>query len=314
MNKLPFEKIKRKILVKQKGFKILKARKKTADELLANGMINLNKPAGLKSIHCGNKIREALEVARSGHAGTLDPAVQGVLPILIGRGVKLSKVLSEAGKKYLCEMRLHGDVGEKKIRAAFKKFTGLIEQLPPRISAVKRVMRKRKVYYVDIKEIKERRVKFEIGCEAGTYIRKYVHDLGQFLKVGAHMAALRRIQAGPFKIEDSITLERVRANYKKWLSSKEDELISEIILPVESAVEYLPKVWVEDGVIPHLKHGSPVFVPGIVQLNDKIKVDDTIAIFSLENKLLALGKAGMTSSQILKRKKGLAVKTDVVLV
>jgi len=84
MNKLPYELVEQKLIYRQK-VKLGKPARKSAEELLNFGIINLDKPRGPKSIHCGNKIRKLLEQPKVGHAGTLDPLVTGVLPIGIGR-------------------------------------------------------------------------------------------------------------------------------------------------------------------------------------------------------------------------------------
>jgi H/ACA ribonucleoprotein complex subunit 4 len=312
MGKLPFEKRKPKILIKQK-IKISKLKPKTAEELFRCGIVNLDKPAPMLSKEAGRKIKNALEIWKAGHAGTLDPAVTGVLPIFLSKSRKLSGILTNAGKEYYCWMRIHDDISEAKVKAALKKFTGKITQLPPKISAVKRVERVREIYYIDYIKKERNTYEFIIGCQAGTYIRKYCHDIGEYLGTGAHMEKLIRTKAGPFKLKDSTKWEDVFKLYKKYRETNDDKLIRKLIRPIEEAVDFLPKVWVDNDVIPRLQHGSPVFAPGIVQVEDDIKVGDIVACYTIENKLASVGFAEMDSKQMIKEKKGLSIKTDVVM-
>ncbi len=315
MNKLPFEKIKRDIIYKQRA-KIKKTfPKRTAEELLNFGIINLDKPKGPKSIHVVNKIRNILEQPKCGHAGTLDPAVTGVLPIGLGKAVKVLSILSLAGKVYEGVMHLHGDTTKEQLQAAVKAFTGKIKQTPPSKSAVARREREREVYWFEIKKISGRDVEFETGVEHGTYIRTLCIQIGEHLGVGAHMQQLRRLQAGPLKIAGSVTVEKVKKNYFKYLKTKnDDKLIREIVLPPEECIAHLPTVWVDSGVIERLAHGSPVFVPGVMAFTSDLQKGSTTAIFDLENNLLGIGIAEVNAAELKGAKKGLAVKTDVVLI
>jgi H/ACA ribonucleoprotein complex subunit 4 len=313
MNKLPYELAEQKLIYKHK-FKFGRPVRKSAEELLNFGIINLDKPRGPKSIHVGNKIRQCLEQPKVGHAGTLDPLVTGVLPIGVGRGVKVLPVISKAGKVYQGIMHIHGDVSREALEDAVKKFTGKIEQLPPRISAVARKLRTREIYWFTLQKVEGQNAWFEVGCEAGTYIRKLCHDMGEYLKVGGHMAELRRIQAGPFKISESVTLDEVRKDYKKYLDTKKDIYIKEFILPPESAVEHLPKVYIDVGVIPRIKHGSPVFAPGVMAYTSDLQENSVTAIFDTSKNLVAIGISQLSAAEMEKAERGMAIKTDVVLI
>jgi predicted RNA-binding protein (TIGR00451 family) len=127
------------------------------------------------------------------------------------------------------------------------------------------------------------------------------------------MAKLIRTKAGPFKLKDSIKWEDVFELYRKYMKSKDDKLIQKLIRPIEEAVNFLPKVWVDDDVLPRLKNGSPIFAPGIVQVDNDIKVGDIVACYTTKSKLASVGFAEMDSKQMIKEKKGMAVKTDVVM-
>ena len=315
MNKLPFEREKVEIIFKKSRFKIARTLKpRSGNELINFGIIVVNKASGPKSSHIDNKIRNLLEQPRVGHGGTLDPKVTGVLPIGIGKAVRVLQVLTTAGKVYQGIMQLHDKASKAKVQKAFSKFTGVITQLPPKISAVKRVPRKREIYWLKILKIKNRDVSFEVGCQAGTYIRKLCHDIGEYLGVGAHMSALQRIQSGPLKLKDSSSLEVVKANYRRYLKTKQDTYIRKIILPPEKAVGHLPKVWIEDAVKKPFSHGSPIFTPGIIAFTSNLTKDVMVAVFDQSNNLIGFGISAKTAKQLETAEKGLAIKTDVVFI
>ena len=209
-------------------------------------------------------------------------------------------------------MHLHKEVEEKKLKEVFKEFTGKIRQKPPVKSAVKRVERTRQIYYFEILEIEEQDVLFKVGCEAGTYIRKLIHDIGKKLGTGAHMAELRRTKAGPFTEETLATLQDLQDAFHYYKKENKEKYLRKIIQPVENAIKHLPKIWVFDTTIESLCHGSDLKVPGISKLNDKISKDDIVAILTLKDELVALGTANLSSNEILKKEKGIAVKTEKV--
>lgn len=291
----------------------MKDYKRNIEELFAQGVVVLDKPAGPKCKYVVNKVQGILEVAHAGHVGTLDPQVVGVLTICLNKATKISGVLSEADKAYEGVMKLHGEISDAKVKAAFKKFTGVIEQLPPKISAVKRVVRKRKIYYFKFLKREENKVWFRVKCQHGTYIRKLAFDVGEYLKVGAHMWRLRRIESGAFTEKDVVSLDDLKKNYKKFLKTKSERFVRKIIRPIEDSVLHIGGVWIDDRVLKPLKNGSPIFVPGITKTT-KFDKKEWIAIFDSKNRLCAIGKAAMSSAQIKKVKKGLAVKTDIVLI
>jgi len=313
MNKLPYERVERKIILREKVRISKRLPKRTAQELLNYGIINLDKPAGPKSIHCVNNLREILEQPKAGHAGTLDPAVTGVLPIGLGRAVKVLPVLSLAGKVYEGKMHVHGEVTKEQLQEAFNKFTGIIKQTPPSKSAVARREREREVYWFEIKSVKGRDVEFEVGCQHGTYIRTLCVQVGEYLKVGAHMAYLRRTQAGPMKIDDSVTFAEIKKSYKRYLRTKQDKYVANFVMVPEKGVAHLPAVWADEGVKEYLKHGSPVFVPGVLAFTSDLQKGATTAVFDLQNNLLAIGFAELSAEELKKADKGMVVKTDTVV-
>ena len=314
---LPFEKIKRKILVKKElktDNKLgCKPEDRPTEEIITYGVININKPQGPTSHQVSDFVQKILHINKSGHSGTLDPHVHGALPVAIGRSTRIVQILLKSGKEYVGIMHLHKDVGLTKLKETIKRnFTGKIKQIPPLKSAVKRVKREREIYYFDILEKQGQDVLFIVGCQAGTYIRKLIHDLGQKLKIGAHMQELRRTKAGHFNESTLFTLQDLIDAFYFYKEENNDKFLRKIIQPVENAIQHLPKIWVFDSSVDTLCHGADLNIPGVSKLNDEIYKDDNVAIMTLKGELVALGTAIINSEEIMRKEKGLAVKTDKV--
>jgi len=314
---LPFEKVKRSILIRRLSETSDKFGKypkdRTTDELIETGIVNIDKPAGPTSHQVSAYVQEIMHIKRSGHSGTLDPNVTGVLPVALTKSTKIIQTLLTAGKEYICLMHLHKPVQEYELYKAFDKFTGNIKQLPPIKSNVKRQLRTRNVYYIDVLEIVEQDVLFKVGTQAGTYIRKLVHDIGQELGCGAHMAELRRSKAGPFQEDTLVTLQDLADAYHYYKKENNDKFIRKIIQPIESAVEHLAKVWIIDTAVDSLCHGASLAVPGISKIHSGIQKGDLVGIFTLKDELVSYGEALMSSKDMM-GEHGLAIKTSKVVI
>jgi len=316
MNKLPFEEIEREILIKKesKGIFGKKPEEIKTQDLINYGIVNIDKPPGPTSHQVSDYVKRILNIKKAGHSGTLDPRVTGVLAVALGRATRISQALLPAGKEYIALMYLHKPIKEEKIRKTFKDFTGKIIQKPPVKSAVRRVERTRNIYYIDIIEIDEQNILFKVGCQAGTYIRKLCHDIGKKLGCGAHMAELRRTKVASFDESTLFTLQDLTDAFYYYKKENNDKYIRKIIQPVENAVKHLPKVWVLDTTINTLTHGRDLAIPGISKIESKIKQNDIVAIMTLKDELIALGTAILNSEEIIKKDKGVAIRTDKVFI
>src|SRR3989338_8573953 len=169
-HQLPYEKVKRERIVKVEAqtdeSRGCRPDQRPIAELIDYGIVNIDKPSGPTSHQVADFVRRILTVSRTGHSGTLDPAVTGLLPTATGRATRIVQLLLPAGKEYIALMHLHADVPEDRLRKACASFVGRISQLPPVRSAVKRQVRSRSVYYLDIMEIAGRDVLFTTGTEA----------------------------------------------------------------------------------------------------------------------------------------------------
>jgi len=298
-----------KILVRDKSVKILKRTpKKSIEELREHSLVILNKPKGPYSRKATRFLLD-IGIKKAGHAGTLDPITTGVLPVFLNRGNKISGILTISKKIYRANMHLHKEVPNTKIQKAVKKFTGKIEQLVPKKSAVKRQVRTREIYKSKIEKIKGRDVTLYVECEAGTYIRKLIHDIGEYLGVGANMDQLERIKSGPFFLKHAHSIKVINEAIK----SKDETKLRKVLLPLERAVEEMPKVWVDDGVLKPFSYGSPIYYNGILQLTDDIEFKDKVALFNTKNELIGLGISRGNSKELLTETEGTAIRNDINL-
>lgn len=317
MGKLPSD-VKREVLVRAQDMTDpshgCEPNKRPIREHLRLGIINLDKPIGPTSHEIVAWVKRVLEIRRAGHGGTLDPNVSGVLPTALEDATKIVQTLLPAGKEYICVMHLHGDVPDHKLEQVLYEFEGEIYQRPPLRAAVKRVLRTRKIYYIELLEREGRDVLMRVGCEAGTYMRKLTHDVGEALGCGAHMRELRRTRTGPFRENETlIKLHDLADAYAFWSEDGDEKYLRRVILPMEAAVEHLPKLVVRDGAVDALCHGASLAAPGVLQVDTGISQDNLVALMTLKDEVVALARATMTSKQIYEAEHGIVAKPERVV-
>jgi H/ACA ribonucleoprotein complex subunit 4 len=286
---------------------------RTVEELLSSAVINLDKPRGPTSHEVVSWVKRILHVDKAGHSGTLDPKVTGVLPVAVKKATKALQVLLLGSKEYVGVMHLHDTVDEKEVLNVFKEFTTVIYQKPPVKSAVARRVRRRKIHKLDLLEMDGKDVLFRTSTQAGTYVRKLCYDMGLVLGVGANMAELRRIRVSHFLEEESVYLQDVQDAYIFYMDEKDETELRRCLKPVETVVQNIPKVWIQDSAVDSVCHGAELAVPGVVKLESLDKVGQTAAVMTLKDELVALGRSEMTTKDILERNKGIAVTTERVL-
>lgn len=228
-----------------------------------DGLILINKQKGFTSHDVVNVIRKKLNIKKVGHTGTLDPNATGVLPILVGKATKISKYLMEHDKTYIATIKLGektdtGDsegqvIEEKSIPADLKKedindvlrsFLGKQKQLPPMYSAikingkklyeyaregkeVKLEAREIEIYKIQLLEYKNNKIKFEVECSKGTYIRTLCENIAKKLGTVGYMEELQRTKVNNFKIEDSILLDDITLENAEKNMIKIEEVFKE---------------------------------------------------------------------------------------
>ncbi len=283
------------------------------EEYIRKGFVVIDKPMGPSSHEVVVWVRRILNVQKTGHTGTLDPRVTGVLPIMIEDATKLVRILQGSEKEYVCLMRLHGDVRKEEIERVLKLFEGKIYQRPPLKSAVKKRLRVRTIYKIEILEIEGRDVLFKVTTEAGTYIRKLCTDIGEVLGCGAHMQELRRTRTGIFDERMCYTLHDLLDAYIFWKEEGEEKYLRQIIKPMELAVVNVPKIVIKDTAVDAICHGADLTAKGVLYIEKTVKKDGLVAIFTLKNELVALGKALMDAEDMLKVRSGIVVDVTRVI-
>ncbi|MEA3204124.1 MAG: ribonucleoprotein complex subunit 4 [Thermoplasmata archaeon] len=288
---------------------------RTMAELLAAGVVPLDKPAGPTSHQVAAWMKGVLEVEEVGHGGTLDPNVTGALPVTINGAVKSVGALLSAGKEYVSLLRLHEARPEAEVRRIAAQFVGKINQTPPVRSAVARRPRIRRVYYLDVLECTERDVLFRVGCQAGTYIRNLCVDMGRALGTRGHMQELRRTRTGLFTEQDLVTLHDCLDARIFWQQDPSDEAaLRRCVKPVEAVTAHLNSLTLRDSAVDAVCHGAPLAVIGVASLDAGIEAGEPVALMSLKGELVALAEAKMTSRQVVDEEKGIAATpTRVVL-
>nr|WP_249784849.1 tRNA pseudouridine(55) synthase TruB [Pseudomonas oryzihabitans] len=248
----------------------------------------LDKPRGFSSNAALQKVRWLLNAEKAGHTGSLDPLATGVLPLCFGEATKFSQYLLDADKGYSTVAQLgvttttgdaEGEVLERRavavdeaaIQAALPAFRGQIEQIPPMYSALKRdgqplyklaragevVEREARsvtIARLELLALQKDRATLEVACSKGTYVRTLVEDLGARLGCGAHVAELRRTQAGPFGLAQAISLEELEAAHAEGGA----EALDRFLLPVDSGLEHWPLVQLTQHSAYYWLHGQPV--------------------------------------------------------
>lgn len=312
---LPFERRNPSIIERTKATTNKVKSELSVEELIETGIICIDKPKGPTSHQVSGYLQKVLKISKSGHSGTLDPKVGGVLPIALNKGTKVLQGLLKAGKEYICICHLHKEVDEQTIKEVISRFVGKIDQLPPIKSAIKRRRRTRNIYYINIIEIDGQDIMMRVGCQAGTYMRKLCSDIGEIIGCGAHMAALRRTKAGPFNEETNmVSLQTLQDAFYFYKKEGNEKLIRHCIHPLEKAVEHLPKVWVQDGAVKTVAHGASLKLPGVVKFTDNIEPDQLIAVMTLNDELVCLSEARMSSKKLKEAKRGIVCKSVKVLI
>ena len=285
---------------------------RSVGELLKGGVIALDKPSGPTSHQVTAWARNVLHAENISHGGTLDPYVSGILPICIGKAVRLTDVVLSSDKEYVCLMRLHKDIEEKRIIKIMGKFVGKIYQMPPVRSAVKRQLRIRAIDELEILEINGREVLFRVSCDAGTYIRTLCVDVGEALGCGANMVELRRTRSGVMKEDSSATLHDIADAYIFWQQMGRERWLRSILMPMEVLVEPLPKIIVKPTAVDAICHGADLNIKGIHMLDDDIRKNALVALMTARGELIAIGKMIMSSSKIMSTDQGKAVDVERV--
>jgi H/ACA ribonucleoprotein complex subunit 4 len=287
--------------------------KRDLETYIQYGVINLDKPSGPTSHEIVSWVRKILGISNAGHGGTLDPKVTGILPCALGRATRALSALLNAGKEYIGILYLHSPENLKRVEKVFKLFNSKIYQRPPLKSSVARKLRIREIYYSEVIEMNNNHVLFRVGCEAGTYIRKYCFDIGEALCSGAHMLELRRTRVGNFtEQENLVTLQNLKDALTIYQKENEPYYLRKIIFPMEKMVSHLPKIYIRDTAVDAICHGADLASAGICYIDARIKSNMLVALMTLKKELIGFGTSLKDAMQIYKAKSGILVKSNKV--
>lgn len=276
--------------------------------LMDYGMILVDKPPGPASHEVVAWVKRILEIEKAGHSGTLDPGATGLLPMGLGEGTKALSVLLLGPKEYYALARLHAHVPSDRVKALMREFTGEIYQRPPQRSSVKRATRVRTVYEFDYLEDHDRLVFMRILCQAGTYIRKIIYDIGEVLSPGATMVELRRTRVSNFseKVNGLVRLHDLADAHYRYKHDNDDEKLRRLVIPIEYCLEGIRGITVRDTAVDAICHGAPLAVPGVIALPKDLRVGELVGVYSLKGEVVGLGQAAMTKEEIEQNTRGIA--------
>jgi tRNA pseudouridine55 synthase len=268
------------------------------------GILNLNKPSGLTSRRVVDLVDRLVRPAKAGHAGTLDPLASGVLIVCVGPGTRLIEYVQRLPKRYLGTFLLGRESDTEDIEGQVRELTdppqptladlqtaastlaGEILQRPPAFSALKvkgqraydlaragrevqLAPRRVTIHQLTIARYEYPELMLEIECSSGTYVRSLGRDLAQGVGTAAVMSALIRTAIGSFRLEDAVPPDRLTA-----------ETLPQYLLPIERAVEALPRITLTQSEAPQIARGQFIRRPDVSA--------DELAAFDRENRLLAI--------------------------
>lgn len=249
-------------------------------------------------------------VQKSGHSGTLDPNVSGVLPTGIGKATRLLPYLTTKDKRYVCLMQTKRPQTEEQFRAMFRKFEGTITQTPPRESAVAKKPRRRKVYYIKPLQMKPTQALFEVHCEAGTYIRVLVSDFGRICG-GAQMLELRRISVGNIRESSAITLQQLSDAI--WAARRgEESALMRYLIPPQEALS-LRKVVLRASAVEAVCAGAPLYAPGLASCDAGISRGEFVSLLTEKGEFVGVGVAGLPSEEMGAHKSGVVCTPGTIV-
>lgn len=280
-----------------------------------DGVINVHKPAGMTSSDVVVWLRKRLNTRKVGHTGTLDPGVNGVLPICIGKATRIAEYLTDQGKSYRAEITfgivtdtqdaegkvlqsMKPEITSEDFLRVIPQFVGLIRQIPPMYSAVRhqgkhlydlarqgieveripREVQIKRLELISWQPDEYPKAIIEVDCSKGTYIRTLCLDLGEALGCGAHMSKLVRLSSGPFRIEESWTLEQISAEIEQGNSS--------FLIPVNRVLD-LPVIILTPERAEAFRHGLPTS-RGLI-LGEQITDERQVQVLSGEE-FIGIGK------------------------
>jgi len=283
------------------------------EQRLASGFILLDKPPGPTSHQIASWVRDLLGLERLGHGGTLDPFATGVLPLMAGKSMKLTKGILKTDKTYIAVLKFAQETNTESLNDVIDKLTGRIYNVPPEISAVKVQVRTRKIYSFELIEATSKQAIVKIACEAGTYIRTIARDMGLLLGYNVELKELRRENSGRFNLLDCVTLQEIADAVWLWKECDNSTALEKIIHPTEKLLLDKPYIIVKDSAASALCHGAPLLRPGLIEVSDKLSSGLEVAAFTSKNEVVGIVKMSKGFTEISNETSGEIGKPVMIL-
>ena len=280
-----------KLLNKIILLKIIVARRRKG--LIIDGILLLDKPAGISSNQALQKVKRLFQAQKAGHTGNLDGPATGLLPLCFGEATKMSTFLLDSDKSYRSEVKLGiststldaaGEILKTRpvpkftvadLEKILEKFRGTITQVPPMYSALKhngerlyklaqqgkeveRKERVQEIYRLEASDLTGDGFTIEVDCSKGTYIRTLAEDIGEELGCGAHVLTLRRTGVGCFDLNNAYTLDSLE---EMALLSDGSDKLDQLLLPVDAGLLDLPVINLSEDVAFYFLNGQTVMAP-----------------------------------------------------
>jgi tRNA pseudouridine55 synthase len=291
-----------------------------------NGILIIDKPAGMTSHDVVNRVRKIFKTKRVGHTGTLDPEATGVMVVCVGNGLRVAEYLSAEQKQYLAEVTfgietdtqdIWGVTGESydasglteaDIAKVLPQFRGTINQIPPMVSAVrvegkhlyelaregvtvKRMARPVTIIQLDLIRFTAGTrpiAELDVCCSTGTYIRTLAYDIGRSLGVGAAMSALRRTRVGSAECGFNLTQAHTLDQLSE-LAMGGSSALEEVLLPPISALNGWPRILVDETLELRIRNGQHLML-NKVEISGNERADSLVAVLDLKYELIAVAK------------------------
>ena len=300
-----------------------------------NKIVNILKPTGMTSHDVVSRVRRILSIKKVGHTGTLDPDAAGVLPICIGKATKVSELILNKEKSYICELTLGAstdtydssgevlkssdtsNITNEDIYKAFESQVGEIDQYPPIYSALKVngqkmcdlarkgkadniVIKSRKIIIEknEILNINGNKVLFFVKCSKGTYVRSICHDIGELLGCGGHMSFLLRTSSGKFNLENAITLEELEKYYN-------ENTLENYLYDIDYVLDNFKSVSLVESALKYYMNGG-IIDSRRFSTDNLTKDDDYVRVYC-NKKFIGTGK-------ILKKNNTVNIKSDKLFI
>ena len=286
---------------------------RSVEERLASGFILIDKPAGPTSHQLASWARDLFGLERLGHGGTLDPFATGVLPLMSGKAMKITKKILSHKKTYICIFRFKSVPDADKLAEAMKRLTGRVYNVPPEVSAVKVQVRTRKIYSFEHIEMQGNDLIARVYCEAGTYIRTMARDLGLLLGMKVDLKELRRETSGAFTLEHCITMQELADAVWLWKECNQPEALLRVIHPIEKMLLDLPSATVKDSAAAALAHGAPLLRPGLVQIQSGVASGKEVLIETLKGEAVGIVTLTLNSDELVDINEGEVARPSMVL-